>query len=247
MHLVDPRLPPLLTGHAVKAPETPQSMAARGVKTGTLGAGDLVWSRNTQRATLALVLEPEVSLAISGQMMPLAAVAVAETLGAIAPPQLAVQFHWPGTILLNGASAGTITLVAPASARERPDLAPPWLILGVDFTLKMDDQQGEPGTRANTTSLYEEGAVDLTRTDVIEALSTRLLAWLNTWQHDGFRPIHEQYYFRVERQKDVTLATGLGDTITGRLIGFDETAAALVRSTDGKTTALPLHPHVVWL
>jgi BirA family transcriptional regulator, biotin operon repressor / biotin---[acetyl-CoA-carboxylase] ligase len=243
MHLPDPKLPPMFTGHAVKAPETPLAAAITGARAGSLGAGDIVWSRSTRRATVALILESEVSLAHCGQMMPLAAVALAETLGALAPPRMAVEFGWPDAILLNGGTAGTITLVAPKDAQSAPDTPPNWLVVSIDFALTLNDKGTEPGQRATETCLSEEGAPELTRTDIVEALATRLLAWLHTWQHDGFRPIHDQFYFRVERDRDVTLPRGDGTTITGRLLGFDETAAALVKTSDGKVEALSLLPH----
>ncbi|MFM2423579.1 MAG: hypothetical protein RL291_2109 [Pseudomonadota bacterium] len=242
MHLPDPRVPPLFTGHAVKAPDTPLATAIAGAKAGTRGAGDLIWSRNVRRATLALILEPEVPLPICGQMMPLAAAAVAETLGAIAPPQIAVMFGWPDAILINGGKAGSITLTAPADATD--DAPPAWLILSIDLALDTSDLPGEPGERAGETCLYEEGAGDVTRTDVIEALSTRLLAWLHTWQHDGFRPIYDQYFFRVEREADITLTDHAGTTHTGRLMGLDETSAALLKNPDSKTSALPFTPFI---
>src|SRR5690606_24590012 len=125
MHLPDPVFPPLLAGHAVKAPQQPFEHACHQAGRGTLGAGDLVWSRNTSRAQCAIILEPEVSLKVALQMNALAQVAVVDCLGALLPPAVAVHLRWPGTILVNGATAGEVRLGAPTT-----DLGavPDWLV-----------------------------------------------------------------------------------------------------------------------
>ena len=62
MHDADPLFPPRLSARAVKAPETPMAVAVMEAARGGLGAGDLVWARDTSAARIALVLEPEVLL-----------------------------------------------------------------------------------------------------------------------------------------------------------------------------------------
>ena len=54
MHLEDPQFPPMLKGHAVKAPAKSFAQACRLAQGGKLGAGDVVWSRNSGRAQLAI-------------------------------------------------------------------------------------------------------------------------------------------------------------------------------------------------
>ena len=124
MHLEDPQFPPMLKGHAVKAPAKPFAQACRLAQAGELGAGDVVWSRNAGRAQLAIVLEPEVALERALQMGPLLMVALGDCLGSLCPPKVAVQYRWPGGILLNGSVAGEVRVAAPRVAAERdPRLA----------------------------------------------------------------------------------------------------------------------------
>ena len=238
MHLRDPVFPPLFTGHAVKSPAQPFDEAIRLARAGTLGAGDLVWSRNTSRADLALILEPEVALNRAQQMAPLALVAVAETIGFLAPPQVAVEFRWPGTVVVNGAVAGVVRL---AAAHTPADAPPAWLVIGVTIELSPNDRDGEPGDHPERTTLSQEGAPELTRTDVIEALATRLLAWLNTWSEDGFRPIHDQWLLRAEgRDRDVTI-----DGRAGRVLGLDEDASLIVKPADAPARLISYRAHLV--
>jgi BirA family transcriptional regulator, biotin operon repressor / biotin---[acetyl-CoA-carboxylase] ligase len=236
MHLPDPTFPPMFKGHAVKAPLTALDEACRRAATGELSAGDLVWSRNTARAECALILEPEVSLARACQMAALGYVALVETLGAIGPPQMPVEWRWPGTVLIDGAPCGAVGLSAPACAA---DTVPPWLVLSVTLTLTLGNEKQEPGLM-DRTALDLEGAGDVTRSMVIEALATRLLAWLHTWGESGFRQIHDQWLLHAEGHKaDVSI----GD-VTGRVVGMDEDGNQMLKTTDGRVVSRAYLPHV---
>src|SRR5439155_633838 len=92
MHLEDPQFPPLLKGRAVRAPVRPLAEACRLVQARKLGAGDVVWSRNTGRAEFAVVLEPEVGLERALQMGPLLMVALGDCLGSLCPPPVAIAY-----------------------------------------------------------------------------------------------------------------------------------------------------------
>lgn len=230
----------MLTGHAVKAPVQPFDEACRRAQARVLGAGDLVWSRNTARADLALILEPEVGLSRALQMGPLACVAVAETLGFLAPPQLGVEFRWPGTVLVNGATAGVVRLAAALGVADVP---PAWMVIGVTIDLVRTDRSAEPGERPEQTALAEEGAAEITRTDVIEALAPRFLAWIHTWSEDGFRPIHDQWLFRADgRERDIVI-----EGCRGRVLGLDEEANVILKPADGPARAIAYRPHVTML
>lgn len=237
MHLADPKLPPLFAGHAVSAPLRPLDHACRAAAAGTLSAGDFVWARATDHMACALVLEPDVSLATACQMSALAHIAVAETLGHLCPPQVAVQFRWPSTILVNGGACGSISLAAPQTA---PDAPPAWLAVAIDLTITRPLSSSEPGDHPGETSLADEGAM-LTSTALLEALAPRLLAWLHTWQQDGFRPIHDEWLFRAEgRDTDVSR-----DGKPGRVIGLDESGGLLFRPANARHANLhPMLPHV---
>jgi biotin-(acetyl-CoA carboxylase) ligase len=235
--LNDPKFPPLFTGHDVKAPQSAFAEACRGAQEGRFGAGDLIWSRNTARCEAALVLEPEVRRGQALQMGPVAAVAVAETLGFLAPPQVAIEFLWPRTIVVNGGKAGKISV---AIADCAADTVPDWLVVGVGIDIQPSPIAGEPGERPGETVLGEEGLAAVNRTDIIEALAPRLLAWIQTWTDDGFRPIHEQWLFRaLGRSEDITIGA-----VSGRVIGLDEDANLMMRTMAGRVVVLPYLEHV---
>ncbi len=239
--LGDPTLPPLFTGHAVKAPEKAFTAAVVGASAGRYGAGDFVWARNTAQVECALVLEPDVDLPTALQMVVLMEVALAEALGAVCPPQVAVEFRWPGDILVNGGIAGHVQLGVPAQSLSGSvgDVPPAWLVIGMSIDLKHPDHRREPGEMAERTALNEEGAGDVDRNGLLEALAPRLLAWIHTWQEDGFRPLHDQWLFSAEGRTSSIIIDGC----SGRVVGRDESAGLVFRRDDGGIQIFPYLPH----
>ena len=238
MHLPDPVFPPLLAGHPVKAPQRPFEYACRQAGRGTVGAGDLVWSRDTSRAACAIILEPDVALPVALQMNALAQVAVADCLGALLPPAVAVHHRWPGTILVNGAAAGEVRLATPATPAGG---VPEWMVIGMSLRLIHDHRDKEPGELPGETSLAEEGGGDLTRTDILQSFAAHFLTWLNTWQDDGFRPIHESWMARAEGDgTSPMLVEKNGAQQAVHVLGLDEEGGLIIRADQGPARALPL-------
>jgi BirA family transcriptional regulator, biotin operon repressor / biotin---[acetyl-CoA-carboxylase] ligase len=232
MHLEDPQFPPLLKGHAVKAPRRPFAHACRQAQSGKLGAGDVVWSRNTARAELAIVLEPEVRLERAVQMAPLMMVALGDCIGSLSPPKVAIHYRWPNGILLNGSIAGEVRL---AASRAPVDAVPDWMVVGAELEIAAPGEERQDWSQ---TSLGEEAGAEITRTDVLRSLAAHFLTWLNTWQDEGFRPIHDQWLFRAEgRETPVTIVRG-GARTEGRVLGLDESANLLVKTGSGEARSL---------
>jgi BirA family transcriptional regulator, biotin operon repressor / biotin---[acetyl-CoA-carboxylase] ligase len=232
MHLEDPRFPPLLKGHAVKAPAEPFAHACRLAQAHELGAGDVVWSRSTARVALAIVLEPEVALERAVQMAPLLMVAFGDCLGALCPPKVSVQYRWPQGFLLNGTMAGEVRLAAP---RIPAGDVPEWMVVAA--ALDIEPPRGERQDWSRTT-LAEEAGPEITRTDILQSLPAHFLTRLNAWQEEGFRAVHDEWLFRAEgREKPVTIAHG-GESLEGQVIGLDENANLLLQSATGKVRSL---------
>lgn len=238
MHMPDPTFPPLLAGHAVAGAESPFEAACEGAMKGELGAGDVVWSRNTSGVRMAIVLEPEVGMARAVQMLPLAMVALGDCLGALTPPQVGVGFIWPNVVCINGAPAAAFRAAAAATARD--DEVPDWLVVGLELRHMREPGDPEPGETPDITWLAEEGGGELTRTEIIESYSRHFLTWINSWSDDGFRPVHASWLFRSEqRDKEIAL-TLRGKTHRGKFVGLDDSGNLLLRGKNGKIQALLL-------
>ncbi|WP_150495386.1 biotin/lipoate--protein ligase family protein [Roseibium aquae] len=220
-------LPPLLTGRPVVPPDTVQTAARRALDGGGAEAGHLFWSCDPDQVGLALVLEPEVGPDRAQEMLFALMVSCGDAIGSVGPPELAFTWTWPDRFRANGASVGRAFL------EISPDLdgdgAPLWLIAGLDLRLRPYPEI-DPGDFPDRTSLWDEGAADLGAPQVIEAWSRHMLSWINRWEGDGFKPVHDAWLFRCNGfQKDVRLA-GMPnqDGEQGRMLGLDETGNCLL-------------------
>lgn len=240
MHVEDPRFPPLIDGHAIKAPARPFDVACRGASTGGYAAGDLLYARDTSRIDMALVLEPDVPRTRALEMLPLFELAVIEALGASMPPQTAVQLRWPDKLLVNGAVAGHFRFAAASSAADQ---APDWLVLAVTIALAPADDAREPGLSRDETTLLAEGVGDVTRSDVLELIAAYFLSRLDTWQEHGLRGLHDDWVGRVEGAgdpTDIAYVAGASGHIVGRVLGLDDDLNLLVKIGDGDVRSLPI-------
>lgn len=232
MHLPDPTFPPLLTGHGVKSPVRPFNRAIAGAVNGSFGAGDVVWGRNTQRFDCAVVLEPEVAFERSLQMLYLSMVALGDALGALAPPEVAITYGWPQTVRVNGADVGEVLI---ATGERGADDVPRWLVLGAGIALRGDTGDADPGHDPGRTTLYEEGAGELNRTDLVESFCRHLLTWIHTWQEEGFRPVHQAWLFRADgRDREIEIGYR-GARMKGVFTGLDDDGNLLLKTADGMT------------
>lgn len=240
MHLPDPSFPPLLTGHACKAPATPVDVALSGLRTGALGAGDLIWARTTAAADLALVLEPEVALEQAWQMGPLLSLAVVEAIAALSPPKLAILHRWPNGILLNGAQAGRIEVIAP---RQHPSEVPPWLVVSARIDLA---PAGERADWSNTALGDEIGDEAADRTAVLEAVAAHFLRRLHGWGEAGFRDAHDAWLMRAHGREQPARFPAPDGEKEGTVVGLDDAASLMLRS-GSHVWHLPFRPHVRWV
>lgn len=224
-----PLLPPLLTGREVAADADPLAAAVRVASDGG-DPGVFVFAGAGDRLRFAVTLAPEVPLERALQMVHALMIAVGDSIGALAPPEVAVEYRWPGTILINGAAAGRVRLTASGGD---PAAVPDWLVVALDLRLAADDA-GEPGERPGETSLYEEGSGPIAPSRLLESMSRHFLVWLRRWEEDGFRPLHDAWSARAEP----------GMTAGGAVfVGLDADGRALLKDAAG-TRADSLAAHL---
>jgi len=239
-----PVFPPLLTGIAVEPARNTADVAVTAAAAGKAGAGDLFWSQSEDRLNMAIVLEPEVPLAKAAQMLHLMAVAFGDAFGAISPPEISVHYRWPGDILVNAAKAGSVDLLVPAGTAAGD--VPPWMVLVLDVGITLDLSVENPGELPDHTTLHEEGAGEVTSIELLHSVARHFLTWIDTWTHDGFKAVHENWWGRAfGTDQDVTIVHA-GDTVTGRATGMDEAGNLLFRKVNAdKVSALSLVDVVV--
>ncbi|HMA14943.1 MAG TPA: biotin--[acetyl-CoA-carboxylase] ligase [Kiloniellaceae bacterium] len=210
-----PRLPPAFRLVALEEIDSTSAEAKRlavaGAEDGTLvwarrqtagyGRQGRAWTSEPGNLFVSLIVRPDCGLAEAAQFSFITAVALGEAIGSVAPPLLEVTYKWPNDVLLNGRKGAGILLESKGDAGGRLE----WLVIGVGVNVARfpDD------TRLPATSLRYEGCpADVTEVDLLEALARHLLAWVNTWLEDGFRPVRAAW---------LRHAQGLGESIEVRL------------------------------
>jgi BirA family biotin operon repressor/biotin-[acetyl-CoA-carboxylase] ligase len=236
--LEDPQFPPLLKGTPVAPGVAASACALDALRAGKAGAGDLFWSRSEDRLNMAVVLEPDVALSKAAQMHHVMMVAFGDAFGAISPPEISVHVRWPGDILVNGAKAGEVATFVSKTAVENAE--PDWMVVSLDVAITLDLSVENPGERMDATTLHEEGAGEVDRTQLIESVSRHFLTWIDTWQHEGFRPVHDNWTGRLpDDGKPVTVRDATRE-LTGEMTGLDEDGNLLFKTTDGRTAGFAL-------
>lgn len=223
--------PPLMSGEAVTddALRVACTRAGRGCD-----AGLITYRLDGAEMQGALVFAPEVPLAQAAAMLPLCGVGFQNALGALSPPEVAVQLEWDGGIRLNGASCGAFRMIASTSD---PDAVPDWLVVG--FTLPLypaeDPDMAETGLNPDQTALFAEGCADVQPPALIESWARHTLHWINRWEDLGPSGLHGEWRGLVFGIDGDVAVRGQ----SGTFIGVDENFGMLLRNgTD--TQLIPL-------
>jgi len=191
------------------------------------GAGTLPHVRSIARAEAAVVLEPEMTLSQARLAFHVGLNALADALTVLGPANMAVTFHWPGTVLINGGKVGRFDLVMPEGAAE--DAVPEWLVIGFECRLAWREGH-EGGLLPGETALADEGFDELTAEAVVEAWARHLLAGMDEWQARGPRRAVEKFLARLEDH------AGSPDVKRG----LDPATGALVLERDGLREVIAL-------
>jgi len=219
-----PSFPPLLRGEETVPGLDPFTKAVASAALGT-DPGLICWARDPGRLHAALVLAPEAPLERAVGIVFAVALGLGDALGALAPPEVAVHYVWPGGIKVNGADCGCLRAAAStADPRAEPD----WLVVGVDIPY-LPGSEADPGADPGRTCLAEEGCIDVTPLRLLESWSRHTLVWINRWLGEGFAPIHAAWRAR---------AWGIGEDLPdgGIFVGLDELGGQLIKTP--RTTEL---------
>jgi BirA family transcriptional regulator, biotin operon repressor / biotin---[acetyl-CoA-carboxylase] ligase len=231
-----PVFPPLLKPFAVSSDLDPFE---RGIKLAEEGAdaGTVLWSIGQDVCACAVVLAPEQPREQSLPIVLVAMLGLADGLGALLPPAVAVTFGWPDRVEVNGALVGGVRCASAPT--EDPEAVPDWLATGFHIAMRGPwSNPQSPGDRPRT-SLAEEGCGEVSAIDLLEEFGRHFLSWINRWQEEGMRPVQQAWLRR---------ATGLGKEVevrvgqqvrTGIFEGLGETGAMrLVKGGVAQTIAL---------
>jgi biotin-(acetyl-CoA carboxylase) ligase len=212
-----PNLPPaynlVALDREVGAFERAVRAAPRGIDDGTV-----YWTDRADRLEVAVVLEPEAAAAATLESLYVMTVATGDALSALLPPLKPVAFAWPGHILLDGAGLGRVRAALAPVAGE--DAVPPWLVLGLGIAVgPLGD---DPGRFPDRTSLYEEGAGDVTVDALLESVGRHFLRWTGRWLDEGLEPVRASWNRRCFQHGEVGELVLGGERFAGPVRGLAE-------------------------
>jgi len=227
----EPQLPPLFNSQSVLKGQDPFDKAVSSANAGDVGT--VFYSMNDDNGILsiAVTLGPEVDKAKAFQVHYLMMLGLSDALGALAPPEIEIAHLWPNFMFMNRGLMGKIVLI---DSGEDSQQIPSWMVAGVQLRMKVEAKKFHETIEA--TSFEDEGASFLSNVRIIEAISRHFLSWLNTWQNEGFKPVHQVW---VERIVDKISVNDACDNIDGNWVGLDESGLGLFKS-DQKHFSLSL-------
>ncbi|QGG79270.1 hypothetical protein GH975_01300 [Litorivicinus lipolyticus] len=228
MNTDSPLFPPLLRGEAVKPGVDPFAKAISRAVAG-VDSGSIFYSEAIDCLKAALVLAPEGNLTEAMQAVYVAQIGLAESLGALAPPEVPIHFVWPDRIKVNGALCGRVRFAAETT---EADSNPNWLVIGIDVPFL--NTRTEPGATPDQTTLHDEGCGEVTPMALLESWSKHTLLWLTYYINSGFERVHNEWRPRCD-----TLGHDTEYPLSGTLVGLDEDGHMLMRQ-GGMTQTLSL-------
>ena len=216
-----PLLPPILT--PIPVVKNVDVFAKAIAVAGKSETGTVLYSENPEYVEVAIILSPEVPKIKCNQMLYIMMVASGDAIGALAPPEVAVTYAFPGFIFLNRGEAGLVKIeVAPSNDDQS---IPDWMVVGLKLRLNNNIEINENEIHADITSLADEGGGYVSRTRAIESLSRHFLAWISQWEDEGFKPVTEVWNKRREETKVITLKNDQQVS----WVGLDENGLAVVK------------------
>lgn len=228
LETADVRLPPAYRLVALdKVDSTNQEakrLALAGAENGTLvwartqsaghGRHGRLWSSPPGNLYLSLVLRPDCAAAAAAQLGFVAALALTDAIGSVAPPVVEINYKWPNDVLFNRRKGAGILL----ESRLAADGALDWLVLGLGVNVKSYPEDAE----FPATSLAHEGCPpEVTVAALLPAFARHFMSWVKRWLDDGFTPVRRAWLGH---------ALGLGGPVTVRLP--DQTLGGLFRDLD---------------
>lgn len=245
-----PRLPPeyRLLAHERLASSNDEAkrLAREGAADGTV-----VWTREQTegrgrrgRAWVGLegnlfssfLLRPACAAAAAAQLGFVAALAVGDTISAVAPAEAALAYKWPNDVLLNGRKVSGILLESEMTAGGALD----WLVIGVGLNIA----RHPAGTERPSSSLAAEGCAALGPGAALAALAAHLLAWRRRWQAEGFAPIRDAWLAGAAGRGGMLTARLERGELRGRFRDLDGDGALLLDTEEGprRVTAGEIFP-----
>lgn len=204
------------------------------VQTGGRGRQARGWHSPEGNLYLSLLLRPDIPLTRGPELGFVAALAVADTVSAMAHGA-EVRLKWPNDVLLNGGKVAGI-LAETVSVPDTPTDRVGGIVIGMGLNLAeaprpADLPHGYPAVPPIAVADAVGGPVD--RDKARDHLMRVFYRLLRRWQRSGFGAIRRNVESQLTGWREPITVT-VGETQeTGRLLGLAETGALRLQRADG--------------
>jgi len=187
----------------------------------TAGRGRLArrWFSPPGNLYVSIVLRPQLPAARWVEIGFVAALAVADAVGALLPSHTLASLKWPNDVLVRDGKIAGILLEQDGDA----------IILGIGVNVL----HAPEGVSYKVSTIVGSGGlatVDGTRERLLKALGS----WLEVWQQEGFAPVRTAWLVRAHppgTKLGVALASRM---VTGGFAGIDIDGALLLDTPEGR-------------
>ncbi|HEX2150504.1 MAG TPA: biotin--[acetyl-CoA-carboxylase] ligase [Stellaceae bacterium] len=197
-----------------------------GEQTAGRGRRGRLWLSPPGNLYSSLIMRPAVAPARAAQLGFVAALALAEGVGALCGTALDIRCKWPNDVLVAGRKLAGILLESEIADNDAID----FVVIGTGANLASHPT----GVEYPATSLAEQGFAGVTPEQMLQAYVRRFDPWARIWREEGFAQIREAWLAR---------AAGLGKdirvrlertTLFGRFLDLDEGGSLVIETADGR-------------
>jgi BirA family transcriptional regulator, biotin operon repressor / biotin---[acetyl-CoA-carboxylase] ligase len=197
-----------------------------GEQTNGRGRRGRLWLSPPGNLYLSLIMRPAVAPARAAQLGFVAALALADGIGALCGPGIEIRCKWPNDILAAGRKLAGILLESEIADNDMID----FVVIGTGANLVSYPSDVE----YPATSLAVQGFAGIAPEQLLQAYVQRFDSWARIWREEGFAPIREAWLAR---------AAGLGEeiqvrlertTLFGRFLDLDEDGSLVIETTNGR-------------
>ena len=214
-----PNFPPLFRGEPCPLEKSTFHEAIEKAKN-NIRPGLILYNEDIGELNASIILAPDIKLKEALGMILVNQMGIADSLGSLGPPELAIHFNWPNRIKVNGAYCGSTFYQA---STKLEDEVPEWLVLGISIPF-LWNKSIESGNKPSETVLSEEGCSVLTPNSLLESWSRHTLVWMNRFLDDGLLPIHNAW---CEKCEDI--GKKINYPVEGDFIGLDENGNMILK------------------
>ena len=183
------------------------------------------WASPPGNLYLSLILRPEVAPGEAAQIGFVAAVALAETLRPLLPPDAELALKWPNDVLVGRRKVSGILPEAMAAGEGGRVEA---LVLGIGVNVASHPE----GTAWPATDLAAAG-VDIALERLLERLAASLDRWIGLWRSEGFAPVRARWMALALAPGALVELRLDGRSLSGRFIEIDPQGALVLAPADG--------------